>query len=216
MHTGSSEVKIVMADKTVIYSEQTDGPRIPVTARIDWLSDGTIKPRIYWTPDGSRYEIRQVIEMTHIAFLKDRGEGLRFKVKAELTETPEYGSCQQGIQHETYLYFADSWFSGKNIIDGRYGHGSKEFIPVTLDVFPNCDYELVYFKARGIRYMVEKTIAIEPRGSFLAGGVGVWHKVEARRINDNNDEDPDPRKSVIRMAALYFEINKWFVTVKTT
>ena len=86
---------------------------------------------------------------------------------------------------------------------------------MTLDVFPNGEYELVYFKAHGARYMVERTVAVEPRGSFDAGGVGVWHKVEARQVNTDDDEDPDPLKSIFRKAALYFEINKWFVRVKT-
>jgi hypothetical protein len=62
--------------------------------------------------------------------------------------------------------------------------------------------------------MVEKTIAVESRGSYHAGGTGRWHKVEARQINDNDDEDPDPIKSIRRLAALYFEVNKWFVTIK--
>ena len=73
---------------------------------------------------------------------------------------------------------------------------------------------LVYFKVQGTRYAVEKTVVIEPRGSFTAGGVGVYHKVEARLINNDNDDDPDPDKCVMRPAALYFEVNKWF-TVKT-
>jgi len=35
--------------------------------------------------------------------------------------------------------------------------------------------------------MVERTIAVEPRGSFRAGGIGIWHKVDARLINSYND-----------------------------
>ena len=96
----------------------------------------------------------------------------------------------------------------------RYGHIGKEYISVTLDVFPNCEYELVYFKVKEKRYMVENTLDVEPRGSFYGGGVGMWHRVKARQINANDDEDLDPNKSVMRLAALYFEINKWFVTVK--
>jgi hypothetical protein len=92
---------------------------------------------------------------------------------------------------------------------------SSDLVPVTLDVFPDAGYELVYFVARGTRYMVEKTVAVEPRGSFSAGGAGVWHKVEARQVNADDDEDPDPDKSAGRTAAVYFEINKWFVSVKT-
>ena len=80
-------------------------------------------------------------------------------------------------------------------------------------MFQDGDYELVYFIARDIRYMVEKTLAIEPRGSFNAGGIGVWHKVEARQIDFESDEDLNPLKSVYRKAALYFEVNKWFVSV---
>lgn len=204
-----------MADKAVIFSKQAGEPGVPVTARIDWLPDGTIKPLMYWTPDGSCCQVRHIYEMTPLAFLKDRGEGLRFKVRAETTETPDPYSDGRSAQHETYLYFAHNWFFGPNIVDSRYGHKGKEYIPVTLDVFPDCEYELVYFKVQGIRYIVENTIAIEPRGSFHAGGAGVWHKVGARQVNDEDDEDPDPCKSVRRMAALYFELNKWFVTIKT-
>jgi hypothetical protein len=82
-----------------------------------------------------------------------------------------------------------------------------------MDVFPAGDYELVYFWAQGARYMVEKTLAIEPGGSFNAGGVGIRHYVEARLINPDDDEDCDPYNSVYREAALYFELNKWFISV---
>ena len=82
------------------------------------------------------------------------------------------------------------------------------------DVFPDSGYELIYFIVRGTRYIVEKTIFVEPRGSFHAGGIGVWHKVEARQVNTDDDEDPDPGKSIRRMAAIYFEINKWFVVTE--
>ena len=203
-----------MPEKTIIYSKRSGESPVPVTARIDWLPDGTIKPCLYWTPDGSCYKIKHVYETTPLAFLKDRGEGIRFKVKSVVAEAPEPYSDHQYTQHETYLYFADNWYCGKNFIDGRYGHEGKEFIPVTLDVFPNGEYELVYFKAQGTRYIVEKTIAIEPRGSFHAGGIGVWHKVKARKVNANDDEDFDPSKSTLRMVALYFEINKWFLPIK--
>ena len=202
------------SDKAFIYSMQSyDEPCIPVTARIEWLPNGKIVPLSYWLPDNTCFEIKHVYEVTRIAFLKGRGEGIRFRVRIEAIPEPYFG--HRLTQHEVYLYFADNWFCGKNFIDGRYGHEGKEFIPVTLDVFPNGEYELIYFKAQGIRYMVEKTIAVEPRGSFHAGGVGMCHKVEARQVNDNDDEDPDPNKSNIRIAALFFEGNKWFVSVKT-
>ena len=203
-----------MTDKTIVYVKNYGETPIPVTVRIEWLPDGKIEPLMYWTPDGSCYEIKPDYEMTPLAFLEDRGEGLRYKVRAELIETPEPYSGHQFSRHETYLYFADNWFYGKNFIDERYAHEGKEYIPVILDVFPDGDYEIVYFQVRGRRYAVEKTVAVEPRGSFYAGGVGVWHKVEARQVNEYDDEDPDPNKSVRRMAALFFEVNKWFVTIK--
>ena len=204
-----------MADEIVIYSKNPGEPCVPLTIRIDWLPDGAIRPLMYWFPDGSCYQVKRVYEMTPIAFLKDRGEGLRFRVRSEVARTPEPCSDGQFTQHETCLYFADNWFCGKNIVDGRYGHKGKEYIPVTLDVFPNCEYKLRYFKVNGMRYMVEKTIEVEPRGSFHAGGAGVWHKVEVRQVNDNDDDDTDAFKSIRRMAAVYFELNKWFVTLKT-
>jgi len=202
-----------MRKKTIIYVKQFGEQGAPVTVRILWLPDGTIHPLEYWTPDGSCYEIRHIYECTPQAFLKERGEGLRFKVKSELTEMPEPDDDLLHTKYETYLYLVDDWFCGKNIIDTHYGHGNKEFIPVILDVFPDGDYELVYFWVKGLRYMVEKRIEIEQGGSFYAGGVGVCHKVEARQTNANDDEDADPYKSARRPASLYFEINKWFVAV---
>ena len=231
-----------MKEKTVIYSKQPGEPSVPVTVRIEWLPDGKVKPRLFWMPDGSCYEVRDICEMTHLAALKDRGEGVRFKVKAESADTKEtsetyvgaytYGAyadavAESGVESgtesgagdrytrlEVYLYLADNLFCGRNIIDSRYGHMSKEYINVTLDVFPDCEYELVYFIVQGSRYKVEKLIEKEPRGSYDAGGAGVWHKVEARAVNADDDDDPDPGKSVRRMAALFFEVNKWFVAVK--
>ena len=202
-----------MADSPLVYIKETGEPKIPVTVRIDWLSDGTIVPSFYWTPDGSCYKIKHVYEMTPLAFLKDRGEGLRFRIRAVIIETPEPYSSHRFAQHETYLYLADSFFSGKNIIDGRYGHEGKEFIPVALDVFPDGTYELISFTVQETQYMVEKTIAVEPRASFNAGGIGVWHKVEAVQVNADN-ENSYPSKNATRIAALYFEINKWFVSIK--
>jgi hypothetical protein len=202
-------------DKAVIYSKQVDEPRIPVTVRIEWLPNGDIQPERFWMPDGSCYKVKSVDETVPLAYLKDQDVGIRFKVKTEIFETPEMDDNLLHTQYETYLFFRDDWFFRKNFIDGRYEHIGKEFIRVTLDIFPNCDYELIYFSVKGERYMVEKTIAVEPRGSFYAGGVGIWHKVEARQVNDDDDEDPNLNKSVRRLAALYFEVNKWFVTIKT-
>ena len=196
------------SDKADIYIKPNNDLYIPVTVRLEWLPDGKIRPLSYWTPDGSYYEIQFVHEMTQIVFLKEGGEGVRFKVTAVLKETPE-PYCDSGAPHEVYLYLADNFFCGRNIIDERYGHSSKEFITVTLDVFPNCDYELICFEVRGIRYIVDRTLAIEPRGSFQAGGIGVRHKVEARQ----DEEDSISLKDTSRMAALYFEINKWFIRI---
>ena len=201
-----------IAEKAVIYSKQHGEPLVPVTIRVEWQADGAIRPCLYWTPDGTCYKVKPNYAMTPLAFLKDRGEGLRFKVIAELIETPEPDDALLHTLFVSYLYLADSWFCGKNIVDERYRHTGKEYIPVTLDIFPNCDYELVYFSVKDTRYMVENTIAIEPYGNFCAGGVGVRHKVEARQVNAN--DDPDPHKSVRRQAAIYFEINKWFAMVK--
>jgi len=197
----------------VIYSKRSGEPRVPLTIRIDWFPDGTIKPLLFWTPDGACYKVISQYQGVSLAFLKERGEGLRFEVTGEVIESDDEDLMYS--RYETYLYLADSRFYQKNIIDERYGHAGKEYIPVTLDVFPDGDYELVYFWCRGARYMIEKTIAVEPRGSFRAGGAGLWHKVEARLINADDDEDPNPNKSVRRLAALYLELDKWFVTIST-
>ena len=202
-----------MPDNFIVYSKQIGEPCVPVTVRIEWFPDGTIKPLMYWTPDGSCYRVNYIHETTPLALLKDRGEGLRFRVKSEVIKTMEPYSEFRFTRHEAYLYFVNDRFCGKNIVDGRYSHAGKEYVHVTLDVFPDGEYEVVYFVVQEARYMVEKTIAIEPRGSFHAGGVGVWHKVEARQVNSDNDEDPDPNKCARRPAALYFEINKWFVMI---
>jgi len=203
-----------MVDKPVIYSMQTDGPLVPITVRIEWLPDGRIVPQMYWTPDGCCHQVSHVYEMTLLAFLKNKGEGLRFKVMDEIIETMEQEEELLHVQYETYLYFADAWFSGKNFIDARYLHAGKEYVPVILDVFPDGGYELIYFGVHGERYKVEKTVAVEPRGSFYAGGIGVRHKVEARQVNDDDDEDADPNISVRRFAGVYFEVNKWFVKTR--
>jgi len=197
-----------MADKVVIYIKETDEPPVPVTVRIEWLPNGKIKPLMYWTPDSSCYEIKHIYESTLLAFLKEKGIGIRFKVRAELTEIPDN---MVRPRHETYLYFTDGRFCERGFIDQRYSHPNKEYVPVTVDVFPNADYELVYFRVDDHRYMVEKTLKVEPRASFQAGGIGVWHKVDARLVNDDNDEDPNPNKSECRQAALFWELNKWFI-----
>lgn len=204
-----------MEDKIVVYSKRSGEERVPLTVRIEWLPDGIIRPLMYWTPDGTCYRVISQSEGISLAFLKDRGEGLRFKVRAEIIETPDYDDDLLYTQYDTYLYLADKLFCAKNIVDERYGHAGKEYIPVTIDVFPDSDYELVYFWINGARYMVEKTIDVAPRGSFNAGGIGIWHKVDARQVNDYDDEDPDPYKSARRLAALYLELNKWFVCKAT-
>jgi hypothetical protein len=203
-----------MTDKIIIFSKQSGEPPIPITVRVDWLPDGKIKPRMYWTPDGSCYQIKHLYETTPRAYLKDKDLGLRFKILALIIDTPEPYPNQRYARQETYLHFSDNWYCGKNIIDDRYKHTGKEYITVTLDVFPNGGYEPVYFWVKGVRYKVEKKFNVEPRGSFSAGGVGIWHKVEARLVNEGDDEDPDSFNSVRRLAALFFEFNKWFIAVK--
>lgn len=199
-----------MPKEPLIYFKQPGEGITPVTARVIWLPDGTLKPCLYWTPDGSCYEVKHIFESVHMAHLKERGVGLRFRVRAEIIETPEPCSDRKFAQHETYLYFSDNWFCGRNIIDSRYGHAGKEFITVTLDVFPDCGYELISFCVRGKQYLVEKTLSIEPHGSFLSGGIGVRHMVDAYLVSNGNEEEKDIR----RPAALFFEINKWFVRLR--
>jgi len=211
-----------MSDKAIVYArqiipKQNEHLHIPLTVRIDWLPDGTIKPYMYWMPDESCHMVKHVYECTPLAFLKERISGLRFKVKGEALEASELLCVSEPIHSDSYLYLADQWFYGKNIIDERYDHEGKEYVAVTLDVFPNGEYEIVYFWVSGMRYKVEKTLEVEPRASFYAGGAGMWHKVEARQVNCDNDEDfySDTGVSNKRIAALYFEINKWFVRIKT-
>ena len=204
-----------MAENNIVYIKQTGERSIPVTVRIKWLPDGTIKPIKYWTPDGSMYKIKHISETVMLVFLKNRGEGIRFRVRSQLIESSDPFSEIIHSQYETYLFLEDNFFCGKNFIDERYHHGCKEYIPVILDIFPDGDYEVIYFTVHENRYMVEKTIKKEPRGSYNAGGVGICHKVEARHVNPDNDEDFS-YLSERRMAALYLEINKWFVYIKNS
>jgi len=202
-----------MTGKTTIYIKQTGTPRIPVTVRIEWQPDGKIKPLMYWAPDGSCYEVVRIYESIQLAYLKDRGEGIRFKIRAQLKNPSEYDDLRYA-RHETYMYFTDNRFCEKGFVDERYQHTNKKYIPITMDVFPNGDYELVYFRVDDNRYIVERTKDKEQRGSFFAGGIGVRHDVDARLVNPDNDEDLDPHNSTCRPAALYWELNKWFIAVK--
>jgi len=167
---------VLAIDKVLVYIKQSGGQPVPVTVRVEWLPDGKIKPILYWTPDGSCYEIKHIHECTLRAYLKEKDMGVRFRVRAEVIETPEPYS-DYVLQHETYLYFADDWFCGKNIIDSRYGHAGKEYVRVTLDVFPDSGYELINFTVKGENYSVAHTVDIEQCGNFAAGGIGVRHKV---------------------------------------
>ena len=199
----------------IVYEQQPEHRPVPLTVNVDWLSDGQIEPRHYWTPDGSRFKVLHIYECVPMAYLKDRGEGLRYKVRAKLEETVEDGSDHPHIQFVTYLYFADNRYCEKTIVDARYAHAEKLYIPVNLDIFPNGDYELISFWCRDARYHVEQTMDISQRAAFRVGGVGLRHEVEARLVNADDDEDPDPARSIRRMAALYFEVNRWFVAVNS-
>ena len=204
------------ARSDIVYGKQPGGPRVPLTVRVDWLPDGSLRPRLYWLPDGTCCQVTHVYECMPLAFLKDRGEGLRFKVRAKVVETPDPYSELRLAQVEAYLFFEDGRFCEKNIVDARYGHAAKEYVPVSLDVFPDGGYELTHFWFHGTRYHVEKTLDVGPRGAYRAGGVGLRHEVEARRVGERGDDDPDPAYSVRRMAALYLEVNKWFVSVSAS
>jgi len=201
-----------MNNEQTVYINQFNQAPIPVTVRADWLADGTIKPFMYWAPDNSSYMIKNIYESVPLALLKAKGEGIRYRVSAEAEDAYEHRDMNQ-MRYENYLYLASSRFCEKGFIDQRYGHAGKKYIPVTLDIFPSGDYELVYFWVDDKRYMVEKTIKIEPRASLSAGGMGIWHKVEARLVNPHDDESPFPNKTICRQAALYMELNKWFVRV---
>ena len=176
-----------MADK--VYIKNPGGPLVPVTVRVDWLPTGSIRPISYWTPDGSCYEVTRIFETIPLAFVKDRGEGLRIKVRAEIEGgAKQYADYHHVTLHETYLYFIDNFFCGKNIIDERYKHDEKAYIPVTLDIFPSGDYEIVFYEVHGRKYMVDKTVKKELRGSFHAGGIGIRHEVKSRQIDSQGDD----------------------------
>ncbi len=145
---------ISVTDEMIVYGKRYGEQSFPVTIRIEWLPDGTIRPLLYWTPDGVCYQVVSRTPGLPMAYLKDHGAGLRFKVNSVMLSEPDDDSnCATGMEGEIYLYLADNRFSQKSIVDGRYGHSGKEFIPVTLDVFPDGDYEIaiLWFTGRGIR-----------------------------------------------------------------
>lgn len=201
-----------MENKNTIYIKQVGNAPIPVTVRVEWLPSGKIRPLSYWTPDNSCYEIKGIYESTRLAILKDRGEGIRFLARAELTDCHEYDNLNNAI-HETYLYLADNRFCEKNFIDERYANANKKYIPVTLDIFPNGDYELVSFRVDDNNYTVSRTIAIEYRASSFASGIGLCHRVDACLVDASSKTLPIPPISACRPEALYWEINKWYVVV---
>ena len=202
--------------KIIIYEKQPECRPVPLTVNADWNVDGQIVPRYYWTPDGSRFKVLHINECVPVAFLEEKGEGLRFKMRARLEETVEEGTDLHHAQYETYLYFADNRYCEKTIVDARYDRAEKLYIPVNLDIFSDGNYELISFWFLNARYRVEQTLDISQRAAYRVGGrLGLRHKVEARLVNAHDDDDPDPDQSIRRMAALYFEINRWFLAVKT-
>jgi len=201
--------------RIIVYEKQPERRRVPLTVNADWLPDGQIVPRYFWTPDGVCLKVLHVYECVPIAYLRDRGEGLRYRVRAWVEETAGLDDELLHAQYETYLFFADNRFCEKTIVDARYEHAGKLYIPVNMDIFSDGSYELISFWCRDARYHVEQTLDISQRAAFRVGGVGLRHEVEARLVNAHDDEDPDPDRSVRRKAALFFEINRWFVAVNS-
>jgi len=185
-----------------IYIKQPNERPIPVTVRIEWLPNGKIKPLMYWTPDNSCYVIKHIYESTLLAFLKEKGEGIRFRVKAEIEGAPNY---MDYARHEVYLYIVDNRFCAKNFIDGRYANPLKEYIPVVLDVFPDAEYELVSFRVGQNCYMVEDTLDVEFRSSYKIAGMGIWHKVRVRMMDEECCH-----------ASLVWEMDKWLIYKKAS
>ena len=200
-----------MDTNVVLYAKQTGKGHTPITARIIWLADGTIMPLKFWLPDNLCLKVTHIYESTPLGYLKNKGNGICFKVEAIAADLPESYTELTSMRRDVCLYFAHKMFCGKNIIDRRYAHDGKLFIPVVMDVFSDAKYELVCFWKKGMRYIVEKNIGVEPCGSFIPEGIGLKHKVEARLVNHNNDNDPIIGNSIRRPASLYFGLNKWFV-----
>ena len=65
------------------------------------------------------------------------------------------------------------------------------------------------------KFCISANLDISRRAAYRVGGFGLRHQVEARLVNADDDEDPDPDQNIRRMAALYFEVNRWFLAVKT-
>lgn len=201
--------------RIIVYEKQPEKERVPLTVNADWLPDGEIVPRFYWTPDGTRSKVLQVYECVPIAYLKDKGTGLRYKVRAEVEELIETDDVLLNAQYDTHLFFKSNRYCEKTIVDARYDHPEKLYIPVNMDIFPDGTYELLSFWCRDNRFRIEKTLDISHRAAYRVGGVGLRHKVEVRMVNAKDDNDPDPEHSIRRVAALYFEINRWFIAVNS-
>jgi len=143
-------------------------------------------------------------EATRLAYLKQGGEGIRYRVSAKLQDPDSHAYAHDDV----YLFFVSDQYCQKGFIDERYEHAGKKYIPVTLDVFPWGDYEIVGFQVDDNEYKVERTIAREARGSYKVGGVGIWHKVEAWLANDDKGLS-------FRLVGLYLEFDKWFSPIKS-
>ena len=201
----------MMAERIVVYSKQENGEMMPLTMRVEWLPTGVIKPRMYWTPDGSCFQVTHVIECVRLAHLKSGGKGIRFKVMAMMIESEDIGAEPSPVSYEIYLYLADDFFCAANMIDEQYAHDGKVYIPVTMDIFPGGDYELICFWVRGVCYCVDRTYDVTLGGSYEAGGVGLRHGVMATMVKDAGGDAVNATKLSSRKASLYLELNKWFV-----
>jgi hypothetical protein len=200
--------------KATVYGKPMGGAPVPMKVRVEWKADGLISPTLYWTPDGTCYQVKPGCKSVQLAYLKDRAVGLRFEVRSKVIHTPHpypelhYALC------EAYLFLEDGRVCEKNFLDARYQNPKKSYITVEIDFHPNGEYDLAYFRHQDERYKIEAVSEIDHHGAFLAGGVGIRHKVSVRKVNPHDDDDPDPDNPDVRVTAIYWERDKWFISLK--
>ena len=102
------------------------------------------------------------------------------------------GSDLAYVQYERHLYFSDNRIREKTIVDVRYDHDGKLYLPVNRDIFSDGDYELISFRCFHSRYHVKKILDISRRTAYRVSGLRLRHQVEARLVNADDDDDPDP------------------------
>ena len=192
-----------------VYIKQSEGIATPITVRIHWLANGDWYPTLFWMPNGICYEVSlPILERAPLSCLKEKGVGTRITANVNMAEDSGESTnlCKGG--QSVHIYFADSKFDAKCIVDAAYNHNKKLYISVEVDIFSEGSYELVGITVDSDKYLVSRTLSVEPRGSYGAGGVGICHKLRVVKEGQQGD-CPLPW----REANVYLEFDRWFIHI---